>query len=491
MKLKIKNLNWHADKLLVLLNEKTTKKMNVFTSDRIAITYGDKKVYVIVDIFSKLVKPNEIGISFELSKILKLKNGAVVDITSSELSEASVLIKKKLEGHSLTKKEMEFLVSEIVHNNLREAEIAFFTAAEKLNGMNFTEIVNLTRAMVKTGAQLTFKDKLVVDKHCIGGVAGNRTTPVVVSICAALGMKFPKTSSRAITSAAGTADTIETIANIELSLQDILDVVNNHNGCLAWGGSLALSPSDDKIIQVERLLNLDIEPQLLASVTSKKIAAGAKNILIDIPYGKGVKVKSLLGAQKLGRKFRKLGKEFKLNIKTVYTDGSQPIGNGVGPMLEILDVISVLKNKGPYDLEQKALYLATEILKLCKIRDAKRKVYDVLLSGEAYEKFQEIINAQNKNNDFDDRISSLVLGKYKKIISAKRAGRITYISNKGINSLCRILGTPETHSAGVYIHKHVGPVKKGEQLLTLYTESKSKLKDALKFIKGSDPIEFK
>jgi AMP phosphorylase len=491
MKLKLKTLNWQAGKPVAFLNEKTANKLNIFVSDRVSIKHKEKKIYAIVDIFSKLVKQNEIGISHELSRILKLKGGTSVEISTSEISQASFLIKKKMDGEALTEKELEFLISEIVQNNLTEAEIAFFTAAEKLNGMKFSETINLTKAMVKTGTRLKFKGKHIADKHCIGGVAGNRTTPIVVAICASLGIKFPKTSSRAITSAAGTADTIETIANVELSLKKITNIVEKYNGCLAWGGSLSLSPSDDKIIQVERLLNLDIEPQLLASVTSKKIAAGAKNILIDIPYGQGAKIKSIETAKKLGNKFRRLGKEFKLNIKVVYTNGTQPIGNGIGPTLEILDVIAVLKNDGPSDLREKSIYLATEILKLCKIKNAKKKVEESLNSGKAYEKFQEIINAQNGKKNFETKVANLKLGKFKKIIPSKQTGKITYISNKKINSLCRILGTPETHSAGVYLHRHLGPVKKGEPLLTLYTESKSKMRDATKFLKEFKPIEIK
>ena len=490
MKLKIRNLNWLAGRPVVILNDKTAKKMNVFADDRIAIS-NSKKIYAVVDIFPKLVRKNEIGLSQELSRILKLKNKSIVEVSASELSDASFLIRKKLNGATLTKKELEYLISEIVHNNLTESEIAFFTAAEKLNGMKMEEIINLTRAMVKTGVRLKFKDKYVADKHCIGGIAGNRTTPIVVAICAAVGLILPKTSSRAITSASGTADVMGTISNVELSIKEIKRVIKKTGACLAWGGSLGLAPSDDKIIRVERLLNLDIEPQLLASIMSKKIAAGAKYILIDIPYGEGAKVKSLVAAKKLAKKFEILGKRFGLKLKVVYTNGSEPIGNGIGPVLEMLDVIEVLRNNGPEDLKEKSLYLSTELIKLCGIKNAKEKAEKALSSGKALKKFKEIINAQNKEKSFDKKVKMLKLGKYEKIIKAKRSGRIISISNKGINALCRILGTPETISAGVYLHKHTGEIKKREPILTMYSESKSKIKDALKFLKEFKPIEIK
>lgn len=490
MKLKIKNFNWLAGKPVVILNDKTAQKMNIFVDDRVEIS-GEKKIYAVVDIFPKLVKENEIGVSHELGKILKLKNKVSVEVSASEMSNASFLIKKKLNGKKLDSKELEYLIAEIVNNNLTAAEIAFFTAAQKLNGMTMKETTNLTKAMIKTGAELKFRGKYIADKHCIGGIAGNRTTPISVAICATVGLTIPKTSSRAITSASGTADVIETMSKVEIPLDRIKETVSKTGACLAWGGSLGLAPSDDKIIQVERLLNLDVEPQLLASIMSKKLSAGSKYILIDIPYGRGAKVSSIQRAKKLGEKFEKIGKSFKVKIKVVYTNGSQPIGNGFGPVLEMLDVLSVLQGGGPEDLKKKSLFLAIELIKLCGIKDAKKKAEEALSSGKAYEKFREIINMQNGHKNFDKKVKELKLAKFKKIIRAPRGGNITIISNKGINSLCRVLGTPETISAGAYLHKHIGKVKKGEQLLTLYSESKTKLRDAMKFYKEFKPIEIK
>ena len=492
MKLKIKNLHWLAGRPVAILNDKTAKKMNIFANDRVAIA-NSKKVYAIVDIFPKLIKKNQIGVSKELTNILKLRNNSYVRVSTSELSEATFLIKKKMQGKQLTKEEICYIISEIVHNNLTEAEIAYFTAAEKLNGMSVKEIVNLTKAMIKTGIKLKFRGKYIADKHCIGGIAGNRTTPIVIAICASAGLILPKTSSRAITSASGTADVIETISKVELSIDELKSAVQKTGACLAWGGSLGLAPSDDKIIRVERLLNLDVEPQLIASIISKKVAAGSKYIIIDIPYGKGAKIETLEKAKKFGVKFKEISKSFKLNLKVVYTKGSEPIGNGFGPTLEMLDILSVLQNSPslPNDLKEKSLFLSTELMKLCEIKNTRKKAKEILSSGKAYEKFKQIINAQNGKKDFDKRIKSLTLAKYKKIIKAKRDGRIIEISNEGINSLCRVLGTPETISSGAYLHKHVGKIKKAEPILTLYTESRTKMKEALKFLKEFEPIKIR
>lgn len=492
MKLKIKNLNWIAGRPVVILNSKTAQRLNVFANDRVAIK-NSKKIYAIVDIFSGIVKNGEIGISEELSKILGLKDRSKVDVTSSEISDATYLIKKKISGHKLNEKEIEYLISEIVHNNLTEAEIAYFTAAQKLKGMTLKETIMLTKAMVKTGAKLKFSGKYIADKHCIGGIAGNRTTPIVVSICAAAGLTLPKTSSRAITSASGTADVIETISNIDIPIKELERIVNKTNGCLAWGGSLGLAPSDDKIIRVERILNLDIEPQLLASIMAKKISAGSKYILIDIPVGKGTKIQDRKKAESLGKKFKLIAKHFKVKLKVVYTNGEEPIGNGMGPVLEMFDILKILKNEtdAPLDLKEKSLKLSTELLDLCNIKNAREIAEQILHSGKAFEKFKEIINAQNNSSDFEIRIKRLKTARFKKIIRTKKSGFISSISNTKINSLCRILGTPETISAGVYLHKKMQPVKKGEKIITLYSESRSKIKDGLKFIKATEPIIIK
>lgn len=490
MRFKSRNLNWLAGRPVVILGEKISKKLNVHVNDRISIRHGKKKVYAVVDIFPNVVRKDEIGLSHEISTILETRMSDSIDVGTSDGLVGGRLIRKKLHNEKLTPNEIRTLIEEISSNNLTEAEVAYFVSAEKIHGMSDEELIALTDAMVKTGKKLNWGNKIIADKHCIGGIAGNRTTPIVVAICAAAGLKIPKSSSRAITSASGTADVMETIANVELSLEEIKRVVDKTGACLVWGGALGLAPSDDKIIQVERLLNLDVEPQLLASILSKKIAAGSNHILIDIPYGGG-KMKTISDAKKLGKKFKKLAKHFNVKVKPVYTLGIEPIGNGFGPVLEMQDVLSVLQNKEdcPQDLKKKSILLAKKLLSLCGIFSPEHKARKILESGKAYDKFKEIVNSQNKSNDFDKRVSGLKLAKYKKIIYTKNEGKIVKIDNSKINSLCRVLGTPETISAGVYLHSHLGKIKKGQKILTLYSESKQRLQEALKFIQEFDPIK--
>ena len=487
MKLKAKKLRWLAGRPVVILSPETAKNLNVHVNERVGITYRGKKVYAVLDIFSNLVEKNAIGLSKEIISFLPIKDKSFLEVFPAEIFIGGQIIKKKLSGKRLSDAEIHMLISEISQNNLTESEIAFFISAEKNNGLSKRELIALTRAMIKTGNRMVFNKKIVADKHCIGGIAGNRTTPIVVAICAAVGLTMPKTSSRAITSAAGTADTIETISKVEFTQNELKEIVNKTGACLVWNGALNLSPSDDKIIHVERLLNLDVEPQLIASIMSKKIAAGSNHVLIDIPYGGG-KISNIRRAKELGKKFKIVARKFKIKLKIIYTKGNQPIGKGIGPVLEMIDILSVLQGKGPEDLRGKSLLLAESLMDLCKIKNSKRKAIEILESGKAYEKFKEIINTQNGKNDFEKRIKKLRFAKFSKTVIAKSNRQIKHISNKKINMMCRILGAPQTKTAGAYIYRGLGKVERGEKMITLYSESKDKLKDALKYFEEFEPI---
>ncbi len=490
MKLKVKNLRWLAGRPVVILAPNTAKALNVHVNERVGLTYRKNKFYAVVDIFSNLISEDEIGLSEEVVSFLPLKNKSLIEVFPADVFLGGQIIKKKLSGKPLSEEEIHILISEISQNNLTESEIAFFVSAEKNHGMNKKELIALTNSMIKTGNKIDFGKKIVADKHCIGGIAGNRTTPLVVAICAAAGLTMPKTSSRAITSAAGTADTMETMARVDFSQKELIEIVKRAGACLVWNGSLNLSPSDDKIIHVERLLNLDVEPQLIASIMSKKIAAGSNRILIDIPYGGG-KMPTIKKAKELGKKFELLGRKFKVKLKVIYTVGNQPIGDGIGPVLEMIDIINVLRGDGPEDLKEKSIFLAANLLKLCDFKNSEELARKILESGRAYEKFKEIVNTQNRDQKFEKRVKKLKLAKFSKTFIVNKDKEIRRIDNKKINLLCRVLGAPQTKTAGVYLHKKLGRVEKGDKIITLYSESEDKLKDALRYFEDFEPVVLK
>ena len=306
--------------------------------------------------------------------------------------------------------------------------------------------------MVEVGERLRWPAGIVVDKHCVGGLPGNRTTPIVVAIVASLGLTMPKTSSRAITSPAGTADTMETMAPVELDTAAIRRVVEREGGCVVWGGAVKLSPADDILIRVERALDLDTEGQLIASVLSKKIAAGSTHLVIDLPVGPTAKVRSPETAATLSRDLLEVAETFGLHTKVVLTDGSQPVGRGIGPALEARDVLSVLRGApdAPQDLRQRSIALAGALLELAGAAPPGRgrsEAAEVLDDGRAWSKFQRICEAQGGM-----RVPPTA-GQQQPLL-AERAGRVHAIDNRRIARLAKLAGAPDDKAAGVDLHGH-------------------------------------
>jgi len=464
MRVKVKHSEWSTGRPIAILNRETAKKLSAHVNDRILIKSKSGTIIATLDLSSQIAKKNQIVLSKEIIDNLDIKNNQRVEIEIAQKPKVTKLINKKLQCKPLSEREIYKIVKSIVNNSLTEIEIAFFISSIYKCGMTTEETVFLTKAMFKTGKKLKLKNKIVVDKHCIGGIAGNRTTPIVVSICAAQGLVFPKTSSRAITSASGTADTMETICNVNFKLKELKKIIKKTNACFVWGSGLGFAPADDKIIRVEKMIHIDPEPNLLASILSKKLA--------------------------LKNKFELLGKKFKLKMKVVLTNGNQPIGNGVGPVLELRDVISVLENKGPEDLRKKSVFLAGELFELAgkaKKGQGEKLAEQTLSSGKALEKFNQIIKAQGA--EIKKIKSHLTLAKFSYNFRASKSGKIKKINNKKINLLARFAGSPKNKKSGLYLHKHVGDkIKKGDKLITIYSSSKKRLKDAKEFYKESRSI---
>jgi AMP phosphorylase len=487
MKLKVKFLKLTAGRPVAILHESFAEKSSIHTNERISISHNSKKIIAVVDTALGLLKENEIAVSTEISSLMKLKENDFVEVELSQKPESLSLIARKMECKKLDKKEIEEIIQDIVKNKLTEAEIAYFVSAVYKCGMSIKEIVAMIRAILSSGKILEIKGK-IADKHSTGGIPG-RTTPIIISICASQGLIMPKTSSRAITSASGTADAMEVICKVDFNLQEIKQIIKKTNACIVWGGSLNLAPADDKIIQVERSLNLDPEAQLLASIIAKKLAVNAKNILIDIPYGKGTKL-TAKQAKDLERKFKILAKYFKLKITCSLKRTEEPIGNGIGPALEIEDAIKVLKRESScYKLEKRALELAGKLLELtgkAKRNHGFKLAKEILDSGLAFKKFKEIIKAQKGS------IRHIRKAKLKHDIKAEGSGRIKEIKIKEINNLARILGCPLDKYSGIYLHKHLNSrVKKGEKISTLYSDSEKELREGIKFYNKNKLIKWK
>jgi thymidine phosphorylase len=329
--------------------------------------------------------------------------------------------------------------------------------------------------MIAAGDRLTWPRELVVDKHCIGGIPGNRTSLIVTPIVAAHGLLMPKTSSRAITSPAGTADTMEVLARVDLSEDEMRATVEACGACIVWGGRVRLSPADDVLISVERPLGVDTPEQMVASILSKKAAVGSTHLVLDVPVGPTAKVRDRTAALRLKKLFEYVAGGVGLSIEVVLTEARAPIGRGVGPVLEARDVMAVLGRRpdAPVDLREKAIALAGRVLEAdpaLRGGAGERRARELLDSGAAEDRMHRICEAQGASP------LRAVLGDRTHEVLAPRAGQVTGVDCLRIATVARLAGAPTDPGAGIELLRRVGdPVHAGEPLYRIH---------------GSDPADF-
>ncbi len=449
---------------------------------RLLLATEDHKIIVTLNVVrNESFSEEQIGLSDIAQQRLQCIDGQVISISHAPIVPSLSYVRKKIFGSSLNGTEIAKIIKDISNHQYSDIEIASFLSACAGQRLNIEEIVNLTRAMVSSGKKLVWGDhKRIFDKHCIGGLPGNRTTPLVVSIASAAGLIIPKTSSRAITSPAGTADTMESLTNVNLTLQEIEQVVDKTGACLAWGGAVNLSPADDMLIRIERALNLDGEGQLIASVLSKKIAAGSTHSIIDIPVGKTAKVRSLTEAKRLSKMFTEVGKACGITIRCLLTDGSKPIGAGIGPAQEAKDIIAVFEchSAAPQDLRDRALFLSANLLNMrngCGLEEALEEATSILYSGKALHQFNEILSAQGGKK-------TLGAAAYSHVELATKQGTVTEIDNRKLAKLAKLAGAPFSLNSGLRLHVNVGSnLTPGNRLFTLFSESQGEMNYALDY----------
>jgi len=419
---------------------------------------------------ASITAPGQLGLSLQAFQQMDLPEGAEATVAHARPPGSLHAVHRKIAGERLSYADYQAITTDIVANRYAKIEMAAFLVACTETGMERDEVLYLTRAMADSGEKLEWHEPLVADKHCIGGIPGNRTSMLVVPIVAAHGMFIPKTSSRAITSPAGTADTMEVLTQVELPPERFNDIVRSQRGCLAWGGTAKLAPVDDILISVERPLSLDSPGQLVASILAKKIAAGATHLLIDIPMGPSAKVRSQADALRLRKRSEFVRHRVDLQPDVMITDGQQPIGRGIGPVLEARDVMQVLQNdpEQSRDLREKALQLSSRILEFDPdVRGGQGYTLarDILESGRALAKMRAIMKAQGRT-DIEYQPGQLC-----KKITADRAGIVIAIDNQQLARIARLAGAPMDKGAGVDLYKKVGDtVERGEPLYGIHAE---------------------
>ncbi|MCG6194775.1 thymidine phosphorylase family protein [Leptospira sp. FAT2] len=490
-KLTLKNLGIDTNQEYVVFLRRdcpACKSEGFIALNRVQVTVGDHKIIASLNIVDNKILPiGQVGLSESAWKAVDAKEGDTVLLSHLKPVLSLHEVRSKIYENRLNEDSFERIIQDIKDEKYSNIEIASFITACSGDHLNLDEIKALTKAMIRTGSVLKWDKHPVVDKHCVGGLPGNRTTPIVVSIVAAAGLTVPKTSSRAITSPAGTADTMETVTNVNLNLNEMKAVVEKEGGCIVWGGSIGLSPVDDILIRVERALEVDSVGQMIASVLSKKAAAGSSHVVIDIPIGKTAKVRTEEDAEKLNYYFTVVGKFVGLKVKVLISDGSQPIGRGIGPSLEIKDCISVLKNEAdsPSDLKQRALTIAAAMLEFAaphRYKNGIQAALEILESGKAWEKFEKICRAQG---DFKEPSSS----KFQMDVIAQSSGIVSEIDNRKIAKVARLAGAPNSSSAGVYFLSPLGrTIEKGDILYTVHSDSEGELEYAFDYLNTQNGI---
>jgi len=410
---------------------------------RIQIHIDGRSLVAMLDVVhGDLLAQDEAGLSEAAWCILAPEPDDRVTFTHAPSVESLALIRRKIHGHELDESQFDTIVTDAADHRYSSAELAAFVAACGGNRLSEREVISLTRAMVNGGSRVRWDRDVVVDKHCIGGLPGNRTTPIVVSILAALGMLMPKTSSRAITSPAGTADTMEMLAPVELDVLAMRRVVERTGACIVWGRSANFSPADDVLCRIERMLDVESEGQLVASVLSKKVAAGASHVIIDIPVGPTAKVRSASEAGALAALLREVASAFHLHVRTLFTEGLSPVGRGAG------------------------------------------KVTDALDSGAAWRKFVAICEAQG---------GMRVPGKaaYRQPVEAISSGVVTAMDNRRLAKVAKLAGAPSAPLAGIEVEVRPGrSVARHEPLFTVHAQTKGQLEYALAYVSAHpDMIE--
>lgn len=448
---------------------------------RVNVRCGDRQVVAVLNVVTgPWMSPQEAALSDAAWQALDPVPGAIAEFAHAEPPESASALRAKVFGTRLGEPEFTALMRDALSARMSDIELAALITACAGDHLDLDETVAFTRAMLTVGERIDWGTGPVLDKHCVGGLPGNRTSPIVVAIVAALGYRIPKTSSRAITSPAGTADTMATMTTVDLDIACLRRVVEREGGCLAGGGRLQLSPADDVLIRIERPLDFDSDGQLVASILSKKAAAGSSHVLIDMPVGPTAKVRSHAAADALGRRLAFVGEALGLRVGVHVSDGRQPVGRGIGPALEAHDVMAVLLNlpDAPVDLRERALDVAGAVLDLLpptRAGTGRARAEAAVDSGDAWVKFLAICNAQGGFREPGR-------APFVEPVLAPHHGRIQRIDNRKLAKVAKLAGAPLATAAGVVCSLREGDdVDRGTPLFEVHAESRGELNYALDY----------
>ncbi|MHA1686445.1 MAG: AMP phosphorylase [Candidatus Heimdallarchaeaceae archaeon] len=486
----VKEVDIHYEENVAFINVKTLDDLKIQPSAIVKVKADDKEVLCEVIGTTSLVPPGNVGFSRQLIEKLQTTEGKNVNIFSRRKPISLEYIKSKRNGTIWTEGQIRSIVNDICSGQYTDLEISLFTLAQYYLGLNMEEITNLTRSMAEYGTTLNF-DEPVYDKHSIGGIPGNKVSLIIVPTVAAAGLLIPKTSSRAITSPSGTADTMEVLCDVNFSADEILEIAPKSRGMLVWGGTLDLSPLDEIVIhKVEQPLGIDPHSQMLASIFSKKVSTGVDYLVLDIPTGEGTKMPTREDAIKYAQEATDLGRRLGIQVEGALSYGEQPLGRAVGPALEAREALETIMGKGPTSVFEKSIELAGILFEMAGLAQPGQGhilAAEYIQKGKTKAKMEEIIGVQG--GDPNVKPEDIPLGEHRVDIFAPRDGYIVKVSNSAVKKICSAAGTPSHKQAGVYLHKKIGEFcKKGDKLMTIYSDSEGRLTEAQNLAMNLSPF---
>lgn len=403
------------------------------------------------------------------------------------------IIQKKRDKERLTSEEIKWFITGVTEGTIADYQMAALLMAIYLNGMDKEETRALTDAMLYSGEVLDFKERHFIDKHSTGGV-GDKTSFILAPIARACGVMVPMIAGRGLGHTGGTVDKIEAIKGFRTDLTlDEFQKAMKDRGMVLIGQTKEIAPADKKIYALRDVTGtVESIPLITASIMSKKLAEGASGIVMDIKTGEGAFMSEIKKARALAASILETGVRFKKNMMTMITDMNQPLGNMIGNSLEIIESVETLKGKGPKDLTDLSVALAGGMVYLAGLSrshaDGIKKAKAVLDSGEALEKFREMVIFQGGDPSFIDNYDLLPKAEKTEIVKATKAGFVGRISCKEMGLHCVRLGGGRMRAedkidfaVGFVLHKKVGDaVKKGDALLTIhYRENQKTMIDAM------------
>ena len=490
MKFQVKLFPLKTEKLSVILNSADADELGLLPGDRVKVSLGRDTFVAEVEVATEMVNPGEVGVCTTTANLYKIAEPCSIELTPVPKPKSVEYIRKKLDGLKYSKNEIKDVISDISKNILNDIEIAAFVLASDIIGLDLDEIQWMTEAMVECGDKITFERGTIVDTHSIGGVPGNRASLIIVPTVAAAGLLIPKTASRAITSASGTADTMEVLANVNLSIDEIREITERVGGVIAWSAGANIAPADELIIKIEYQIEASPIPHLFASLLAKKVGSGSKYVAIDIPIGDKAKINSIDFGRSFASSFIELGRRLGLKVSATLSDGSQPICNGVGPALEAKEILKLMERcEVRNDVVEKSLSIAGILFEMTGVAtDGYGYAKKIFESGKSLEKFKEIIEAQG--GDGSIKSDDIQIGDKTYTLRSNHQGAVIAVNNKSIVKIARAAGAPKDKGSGVYVHRKRGEiVRAGDPLLTIYAEKEWKLDNAVEIAHRKQPID--